>query len=331
MTDTRVDILDGWRALSILLVLAGHWLPIGPKSWELNGAVAATGMVFFFNLSGFLITRLLLADGRIRNFLIRRLFRIVPLAFAAMIVLYAWNGFDDRNLLPNLLFYANLPPQHLFAGGEHLWSLCVEMQFYMAIALVVALGGRRALFVLPLVAIGITALRVSQGAMMSIVTWQRVDEILAGSIVALVIHHGRFAGFFGKLPAVTPILLLPLVFASAHPASGALNYLRPYLSASAIGLSIYTAPALMIAVFRSKAAVYVAQTSYALYVVHGVLGATWLGEGEKMVKYAKRPLLIIATFAIAHFSTFKFEARMILLGKKLASRWGGARVSATST
>ncbi len=38
----RIPILDGWRALSILLVLAGHLLPLGPHRWGLNGAVAAS-------------------------------------------------------------------------------------------------------------------------------------------------------------------------------------------------------------------------------------------------------------------------------------------------
>ena len=32
--------LDGWRGLSILFVLAGHLLPLGPKSWQMNSSVA---------------------------------------------------------------------------------------------------------------------------------------------------------------------------------------------------------------------------------------------------------------------------------------------------
>lgn len=31
-----VAVLDGWRAISILLVLAAHFLPLGPKPWQLN-------------------------------------------------------------------------------------------------------------------------------------------------------------------------------------------------------------------------------------------------------------------------------------------------------
>lgn len=34
----HLPLLDGWRALSITLVLAGHLLPIGPSGRQLNEA-----------------------------------------------------------------------------------------------------------------------------------------------------------------------------------------------------------------------------------------------------------------------------------------------------
>ncbi len=322
MSDERISILDGWRALSILAVLAGHLLPLGPKSWELNGAVAASGMAIFFTLSGFLISRLLIADPRVPQFLIRRLFRIVPLAWAAMIALALATQADATTLLANLSFFSNLPPARLMHGGEHLWSLCVEVQFYAFAALIVLAAGRRALFVLPVVMIAVTALRVVQEAPISIITWQRVDEILAGATVALLYHHGWLQRVAGKLPGVTVLALLPLIVLSGHPASGPLMYARPYIAAAAVGISIFSAPGFFRALFTSRPAVYVAATSYALYVFHGMLSATWLGSGETLVKYAKRPVLIAVTFALAHLSTFYFEARMIALGKKLAKRVG---------
>jgi peptidoglycan/LPS O-acetylase OafA/YrhL len=52
---------------------------------------------------------------------------------------------------------------------------------------------------------------------------------------------------------------------------------------------------------------YIADISYALYVIHGVLIETWLGAGSLVVKYMKRPLLIAATVVLAHFSTRYFE------------------------
>ena len=62
---------------------------------------------------------------------------------------------------------------------------------------------------------------------------------------------------------------------------------------------------------------YIAEISYALYIFHGALNAGWLGSGSKVVKYAKRPLLLAVTFALAHISTFRFEQPCIALAKRL--------------
>ncbi|HXZ15474.1 MAG TPA: acyltransferase family protein, partial [Roseiarcus sp.] len=75
----RFLVLDGWRAASILLVIMGHQLPLGPKAWQLNETIAATGLTMFFSLSGFLIMKTLLDHRNIVDFLIRRSFRIAPL------------------------------------------------------------------------------------------------------------------------------------------------------------------------------------------------------------------------------------------------------------
>jgi peptidoglycan/LPS O-acetylase OafA/YrhL len=52
----RLPVLDGLRAISILLVLAAHMLPLGPKVLRLNETAGPMGMSLFFALSGFLIT-----------------------------------------------------------------------------------------------------------------------------------------------------------------------------------------------------------------------------------------------------------------------------------
>ncbi|WP_082450114.1 acyltransferase family protein [Sphingomonas sp. Leaf231] len=314
----RIAILDGWRALSILLVLAGHLLPLGPARFAMNGAVAATGMALFFTLSGFLITQFLLHRPDVRAFLIRRLFRILPLAWAAMLALVVATRADATTALANVLFFSNLPPTRLLHGGEHLWSLCVEVQFYLGIALLVAACGVRGLRVLPVLCVGVTVVRILQGAVMSIYTWQRVDEILAGATLALL--HARYGGRERAWPQWLPLLLLAATIASAHDATGAFGYLRPYFAAATVGASIVAAPAWMQRLFGSRPARYIAEISYALYVFHGMLSATWLGSGDKVVRYAKRPLLFAVTFAAAHLSTTRLEQPMIDLGKRLERR-----------
>ncbi len=322
-SDQHIGILDGWRALSILCVLAGHLLPLGPSRWGLNGAVAATGMVVFFNLSGFLIARMLLRDPYVPSFVIRRLFRIVPLAWVSMAVLAVWSGASTMTVLANFGFVANLPPTWLIHGGEHLWSLCIEVQFYAGVALLVAVAGRRGLYLLPVFGLAITVLRVMQDAPISIFTWQRLDEILAGSTVAILHQRGLLHRWIPRRLALWAVPLLPLIVLSAHPAGGALNFLRPWLSASVIAMSLVAVPELVDRLFRARAVAYIANISYALYVVHGMLMATWLFTGDTVVRYLKRPVLIALAFAVAHVSTFMFEARMITVGRRLADRRRG--------
>src|SRR5436190_493971 len=109
----RLGVLDGWRGVSILLVMTAHLIPLPPKAWELNEAAARMGMAIFFTLSGFLITRFLLTHASIPDFLIRRFFRIVPLTFLAILIAFPLARVPAELYLPNFLFYANLPPYYL--------------------------------------------------------------------------------------------------------------------------------------------------------------------------------------------------------------------------
>ena len=181
----HLPILDGWRALSILFVLAGHWLPLGPDNWQANASIAAAGMALFFCLSGFFITQFLYCGRRVGVFLIKRIFRIAPLAWAAITILVLANGASIYTGTTNFLFFANLPPSNLMTGGEHLWSLCVEFQFYIFMALLVLVGVQKTIFLVPALTITITLFRIYANETISIVTWHRVDEIFIGGCVAL--------------------------------------------------------------------------------------------------------------------------------------------------
>lgn len=323
----RLGVLDGWRGISILLVLAGHLLPLGPKVWQLNDTVATMGMAVFFTLSGFLITRFLLERPSVTDFLFRRFFRIVPLAWVAMVVVLVMTDAPSSFYLPHAFFYANLPPIHLTDAGSHLWSLCVEVQFYVGIALLVALLGRRGLYALPVLCVAVTLHRVVYGAHVDIVTWRRVDEILAGCLLAMA-----WAGKFGTVPAwllsrLNAFVMLALLAVASHPRGGGMNYIRPYLAALMVGATLFDPPAPLARLLAGKVLRYIATVSYALYVVHHVLMYTWLGSGDKLAKYLKRPLLIVVTFGLAHLSTFYFERPCIAWGKWLSARFARRRAA----
>ena len=318
--ENRYKGLDGWRGISIIFVIAGHWLPLGIKDWQLNSAVAATGMAVFFILSGFLITSLLLRDSNIVNFLIRRFVRIVPLAWLVLCLVLFFNNASVHQWLSSLLFYANWPPMGFMEGTEHFWSLCLEVQFYLSIALLVILLKKKAFWCLPLLCLTITAYRYANDVEMAINTYYRADEILSGCCLALVYkgNNFRLKGQIGKL--YTPSLLILLII-SAHPISGALNYLRPYIAFLLVGSTLFSVKVNWWNTYLdSKFLSYVAGISYALYVIHGALDSTWLGSGNTLEKYAKRPILFVLSLILAHISSKYFESYWINFGKRVTNK-----------
>ncbi len=294
----HIPVLDGWRGISILLVLLGHLFPLGPKRWQMNAAFAATGMAMFFCLSGFLITNTLIYRPAVREFLIRRLCRIVPLSWAFMLVVLLFEHARFKIFLAQMLFVANYPPFFLTVPTAHLWSLCVEVQFYLTIALLYALFRHRGLYLLPVLCVIVTGIRIATHTEISIVTYARVDEILAGATLALALESPRFAAVKSGLERGWLILLfIPLAVASANPLSGPLGYLRPYIVTLMVGQTVLFAPGLTGRVLRSRTLFFLAEISYALYVLHRLVDVGWLDTGTKIVRYAKRMPALAVVFA----------------------------------
>ena len=318
----RLNVLDGWRGMSILLVLACHLLPLGPKSLQLNAAAGVMGMAIFFTLSGFLITSFLLNHSSVTDFLIRRFFRIVPLAWLYMAVaLYVMDSSPDF-YVANFLFVANWPPMALGSVNGHLWSLCMEAQFYVTIALLVVLFRNKWVVMIPCLCIAVTLYRVMNDVHVAINTYYRIDEILTGCILAMIYHKG-LGGALVKEPRKiwgVQVLLLLLFLVSCHPDGSFMNYLRPYLAAALVGSTLLNSSARINQLLNHRILFYIATISYALYVVHPLLADTWLGSGDTVVKYLKRPLLFAAIFLVAHISTFYYEKWWIAFGKTLSRK-----------
>jgi peptidoglycan/LPS O-acetylase OafA/YrhL len=316
----RFNVLDGWRGISILLVLATHLLPLGPHAWQLNVTAGIMGMVFFFILSGFLVTHFLLTRYGVVDFLIRRFFRILPLVWLYMTLMFLISPVTREIWIAHFLFYVNYPPDKFIPTTPHLWSVCVELHFYLGIALLVAFFNKRGLLLIPVLLIAVTLLRATLGVHYSIMTHLRIDEILAGAMLALV-YNGKLPDMLRALMrraslSVTFILLL----ISCHPDAGFMCYLRPYFAMVLVGATLFNHNTAIDGVLRNKVLLYIATISFALYVIHPFLAATWLGSGGDLEKYAKRPLLLAVLLISAHVSTFYYEQRWIALGKRISSK-----------
>ncbi len=321
--------LDGWRGIAIICVILAHWFPLGPSSLKLNSLAGVLGMSIFFSLSGFLIANLLIKNDNVPNFLTRRFFRIIPLAYLYLLIVLPFMKAPLQAYIPNFLFYANLPPFYLYdeVNNSHFWSLGVEVQFYIAVALIVFFFKKRGLIILPFLAIFVTGLRILHAKEVSIETYFRVDEIIAGACLALIYNYknhplGKYGQSLFKI--INPYILLPLLFLSSHDWGGYLNYARPYLAALLVGSTLYQDNTKLYNFLTNAKLKYIATISYALYVIHPIIATGWLDPkitSNKLITYlVQRPISLLILLGLAHLSTFYYEKYWMRLGKKLSQK-----------
>jgi len=133
------DSLDGVRAVGVILVIFSHYGGEGFK-W-LSGWL---GVDMFFVLSGFLITTLLLREQEkndrvsLRNFYLRRIFRIVPVYYLILAITsfqaYALGNEAWREMKEALPYYAtflNEQQLQLQWPWRLTWTIGIEWKFYL--------------------------------------------------------------------------------------------------------------------------------------------------------------------------------------------------------
>jgi peptidoglycan/LPS O-acetylase OafA/YrhL len=196
----RFPALDGLRAVSILMVITWH---MGDDEWStFNGSL---GVALFFVISGFLITTLLLREehrnGRISlsKFMIRRVFRILPLYYLALAlttVLVLGFGLGDQlgNFVERLPLLATFNGEFAGSGTFSLsWSLGIEEKFYIVWPIlafaVTFIRNRRALLISLLVPLSIAASFTPGFGYIGIFA-----PILCGCALALLMHSKRLFG-----------------------------------------------------------------------------------------------------------------------------------------
>lgn len=200
----HMPVLDGIRALAILIVFVGHTKVVEPFP-------SGFGVTLFFTLSGYLITTLLRIEKgnngnvSLSKFYIRRLLRINPPLWISMILAGLMIQVGMLDLKPNpggivgqALFVENYVTWFTNSTGlpMPLWSLAVEEHFYLLFPAIFILASRY----LPADRLGrycliacaiVLAIRLINILVFKIVepnyylTHTRIDSILFGCALAL--------------------------------------------------------------------------------------------------------------------------------------------------
>lgn len=340
--------LDGLRAVAILLVLWFHLPRSVLPTWINQASIALDpgyfGVDLFFVLSGFLITRILLFDkqsrtkGCLRQFYLRRAFRIFPIYYLLLTVcaIVATHGAP----IPFWVYLNNFV--YIFHGGpgylRHTWSLAVEEHFYIVFPLLVYFsptkwGGLASLIVLPGIAMisivlfrslelnkvqlvdyvymasNVRMLSLTLGAGMAYVEpWLRLSWIRSACIAATVFLASAIALLW--LPKASPFYFEFRTLLAAGVCWGTL-----------LGVVSADWGHLRFNVLRLSALAYLGSISYGLYLYHQPLFSAFrLHDSPTSGRVA---LAVLTVFLVASLSHHLVERPLIKVGRRLTSKKSG--------
>ena len=313
----RLRQIDSLRAFAVLAVLVHHFLPTEKVIPDFM-TLGLLGVRFFFTLSGFLITGILLRGQTIGRFYIRRALRIFPAYYACLLVVVLAGVPDARQYL---LWHATYLSNVLFVffpgtgkATGHFWSLAVEEQFYLVWPWLVLKIPARHLWKLPVAAILSTivfkaALAYTIGGHIAggLLPFACLDSLGLGALLAVFSHDPRLIPFRDRFMraalALGALILLGqiIIYVSSH------GY-RILISTYYLGISLIfvwlvgkAADGKLWKIIEARPLLYTGKISYGLYLWHNFMLAlaVWL------LGYQARSWLLAA---VATFLTFVVAA-----------------------
>lgn len=259
------------------MVIVGH-MACEHLAPDFLRAYAGLGVRVFFVLSGYLITTILLKERdrtcsiNLRNFYVRRAYRIFPAALFYMLCIFIvyWHSLRWYEIAMALSYVVNYFPRPWVIG--HLWSLSVEEQFYFLWPGILKKWCRYRLIVLisvlvfsPVYTSALLYLKWFQGVGPE--TFPSVaDGLAVGCLLAMSsIRWPRISKFlFPVLAAI--VLAIPLVGATSVPRTLFLLFvLNPVLDAAIAGIVIHVVQN-PYRVLNFAPVVWLGQISYSLYL-----------------------------------------------------------------
>jgi peptidoglycan/LPS O-acetylase OafA/YrhL len=344
----RLPSVDGLRGLSIGLVILGHasgTILVFPR-WLIPGMLvlgnAGLGVSFFFVISGYLITDLLLREiegtGQLSfyNFYVRRVTRIFPafyvyLAFIGVLSFLRVVTVTPADLVVSACFLWNYLP--VTSGSWWLgqtWSLCIEEQFYLLWPMILVSLGRKNAWCLaivivcaePLIRVLTYLVLPSLRARIPVMLHTRADILMFGCLLALSQNTDPFYRLLARLSkplylsfaAIYLFLVDPLL---AYHFRGL--YILPFgFTLEGIGITLIVFSVLhqpdsrVATLLRYKYLIWTGLISYSLYLWQQV----FLTPMNKTV-FGVFPINLVFAFIIAAASYYLVEKPVLRMRPKL--------------
>ncbi|WP_211175958.1 acyltransferase [Brasilonema sp. UFV-L1] len=338
--------LDSLRALAVFGVLVHHFLP--PELF-LNSKLhwGPLGVRFFFVLSGFLITGILLrcrdlvdfaqqdAWFTIRRFYVRRFLRLIPVYYLTIFVttIIAFQSLSKFSLLWHLTYTSNIyySWRNWDELTSHFWSLSVEEQFYFIWPLfIIFIPKKRLLTVIfitiflgPLFRFIMTEAGLNNGVREYIFTISCFDSLGMGALLAFCNYNQdklkrakkylcNFCFWIGiPLFVISHFIHIPNLDNSiiiVWGSTAASMFFVWLIERAARGFSGWIG-----VILELPALVYLGKISYGIYVYHILVGytlskiLTYFGLPALGLGWKKFFLSTVATLIVASLSWQFFE------------------------
>ncbi|QKZ15755.1 acyltransferase [Spirosoma sp. KUDC1026] len=336
--------LDALRTFAVLLVIIYHWFPTGEGINRLpNGTI---GVMIFFVLSGFLITRILLnnrnqinaGNGSLgityRNFFVRRALRIFPLYYlvitAVLVLIPQASDIDDHPLYYYLYGYNILLSQ---TGNwsdvlSPFWTLGVEEQLYLVWPWIVLLTPR-AYFrwvLVAMVAVGVLfrGYGYSQGQLDGVLAPASFDAFGLGALWAYMVTEQTDAlpRFLQRLSVSSVLAFVGFVSLSLLPGDHILVVLFQRLMISVLSLFLVARASVGVQglggkILNNSGLQYIGRISYGIYVFHMLVPGyivpllfrltNRLGVSITLDYWSHRLFSLVVLLALASVSWYAFE------------------------
>lgn len=320
--DYRPDI-DGLRTIAVMSVLLYHFGVAG-----FTGGFV--GVDIFFVISGFLITRILVAEieetGQLSfaRFYTRRARRLFPavlttvlVSFALAFVLFsaeqmerfAGSAVFTLVSLSNVFFWVGsdyFDAENVTKPLLHTWSLSVEEQFYFiwpALMLLIITKARRAsLWIILAIAVASLAfceylLTVDRSAAFYLLPGRIVELAIGAAMVWLVKRQPKDERWLELLLLVAFVLMLaPVVLYTHETRFPGWTALIPCLGAA---FAIYAGQARVVGLLlRNPLSVAIGKWSYSIYLVHWPLYVFFVAYAYRSPQPVEQATLVAASLAL---------------------------------
>lgn len=337
LNQRAIPSLDGIRAIAALFVVGLHG--------AYNFIPGRLGVLIFFVLSGFLITRLLLIEESktgtvsLKRFYERRAFRIFPAfyAYCVAVTLYLLPHAPWAKLATCYLYISNyslvwMRPDFPMPGS---WSLSVEEQFYLlwpASFRRMVRQGKNVVGILLTIIVAVQLWKIilffahADREYLHSASDTRCSDLLVGCILAILTHRKFRVPEFLLHPAATLLPLGILLFAAYFDAVGSHEIaIAFFYTPAALATAILMLQCIALSDRRPFKWLdwgwvrYLGRTSYSLYLWHGFAIAAVVAMGP--MKYRWHIALVFAlAIVFASLSYHCIEQPFLRLRARITER-----------